>query len=215
MIYYPKKLELSNAIVLDVLDEVKDLVFSNSELLEEAVSNKNNNPAESRFSNEYLFSLLDKPLNEITNNYGYAESNNWVSLRGKCSKTLKKIKHLNNIFGGHHYFPLAALYPPGGYITWHHNGNSTCVPCYNLLFSYSTTGEGSFRYYDYEKNDVVEMIDSSNEWAAKIMYFSSNNCTNKLLWHSAHTSCYRISIAFALQEKDVEPAISLLNKRTL
>ena len=48
------------------------------------------------------------------------------------------------------------MYPPGGYISWHNNANASA---YNLVFTWSESGNGYFKYIDGEtKKEIVEGI---------------------------------------------------------
>jgi len=64
---------------------------------------------------------------------------------------------------------LFAVYPPGGYISWHNNANA---PAYNLIFTYSETGDGWFQYYDMSKEKVITIQDKPG-WQCKGGYFGA------------------------------------------
>ena len=51
---------------------------------------------------------------------------------------------------------LTQMYPPDGFISWHNNANA-CA--YNLVFSWSETGDGCFRYVDGHTGEEVVMKD--------------------------------------------------------
>jgi len=87
---------------------------------------------------------------------------------------------------------LATLYPPGGWIAWHNNAN---VPGYNVLFSWSETGDGWFDYWDLEKKERVHMPDVKG-WQCKMGYFGSYDEPERLCYHAASTECLRISVAY-------------------
>ena len=56
---------------------------------------------------------------------------------------------------GVQYSALSQLYPPGGYIAWHTNENA-CA--YNLIFTYSETGDGYFEYIDPKTGDKIMLF---------------------------------------------------------
>ena len=47
---------------------------------------------------------------------------------------------------------LSQLYPPEGFIAWHNNANAVG---YNLIFTWSETGEGWFKYLDKYGNEIL------------------------------------------------------------
>lgn len=210
MIYYPEKLEMVNPNILTILNEIKDLMFSSIDASEKKII-EDDFFLKNKHTDDYLFTLLDKKPDEVINEYYFPEEQNIIDLEENTTIT-KKINLLNHLFKGTHNVPFTAFYPPGGYITWHHNGNAHG---YNLLFSYSSTGEGSFKYYNHSIKEVVDMKDSPDQWTAKIMRFPKIQDVSELLWHNVQTSCHRISFALLLQEEQVEPAINLITKGTL
>lgn len=87
---------------------------------------------------------------------------------------------------------LSALYPPTGFISWHNNAN---VPGYNLIFTWSETGDGYFQYVD-SKGDIIKIPDKKG-WQCKGGYFGSyEDEQEKLVYHSAYTDCWRITVSF-------------------
>ena len=48
------------------------------------------------------------------------------------------------------------MYPPGGYISWHNNANASA---YNLIFTWSETGDGYFKYIDGETKEEIVIKD--------------------------------------------------------
>lgn len=111
----------------------------------------------------------------------------------------KKITRLQNTVGSSRN-ALCALYPDGGYIGWHHNGNA---PGYNILFSYSQDGDGYFKYYDREKDEIVYMHDKPG-WNVKCGYYPSEKTEpNRVYWHAAATKKARLSIAFVIPDRKI------------
>lgn len=93
---------------------------------------------------------------------------------------------------------LNACYPPGGFISWHNNANA---PGYNIIITYSETGEGWFDYWDLDKKERVRIQDKPG-WQAKMTYFGPYDSPEKLCYHAAYTDCYRITVAFVFAEAD-------------
>lgn len=93
---------------------------------------------------------------------------------------------------------LCAVYPPGGWISWHNNANASG---YNILFTYSETGDGWFRYWDLEKKENVTIHDVPG-WQCKMGYFGSYSQKDKLCYHAASTDSLRITVAYVFAEAD-------------
>lgn len=89
---------------------------------------------------------------------------------------------------------LTAFYPPGGYISWHNNANA---PAYNLIFSWSETGDGFFQYVDPVSKEVVKMQDHAG-WQCKAAYFGHYEEPERLFYHSASSDCWRCTVSFTL-----------------
>jgi hypothetical protein len=82
---------------------------------------------------------------------------------------------------------LSQLYPPEGFIAWHNNANAIG---YNLIFTWSETGEGWFKYLDKYGNEI--MIKDKKGWSLKAGYFG-NYDDGKVCYHSAYTKCWRLT----------------------
>ncbi len=94
---------------------------------------------------------------------------------------------------------LMTLYPPGGYIGWHHNGD---IPGRNILFSWSEKGDGIFRLYNNKLNNWEDYHDSKG-WNVKSLKFYSHLEAKETgySWHAMYTNCYRMSVAFVLTDE--------------
>jgi hypothetical protein len=93
---------------------------------------------------------------------------------------------------------LATVYPPGGFISWHHNANA---PGYNIIFTWSENGKGWFKYKDPKTKEIVTMHDKVG-WNCKMGYFGSYHEPDKIFYHSAYTDCVRISIAYIFSQAE-------------
>lgn len=87
---------------------------------------------------------------------------------------------------------LTAWYPPGGFISWHNNANAAA---YNLIFSWSETGDGQFEYVDPVSKEVVVMKDKQG-WNCKAAYFGHYGEPENLFYHAAKTDCWRCTVSF-------------------
>jgi len=93
---------------------------------------------------------------------------------------------------------LVTCYPPGGWISWHNNANAAG---YNVLFTWSETGDGWFDYWDLEKKERVRIPDVKG-WQCKMGYFGSYDQSDRICWHAASTECLRISVAYVFAEAE-------------
>lgn len=103
---------------------------------------------------------------------------------------------------------LTAFYPPGGFISWHNNANAAA---YNLIFTWSETGDGCFKYVDPITKEIVVMKDHEG-WQCKATYFGHYNEPERLFYHAAETDCWRITVSFTF---DTSEASSLLREDLL
>ena len=87
---------------------------------------------------------------------------------------------------------LTAWYPPGGFISWHNNANAAA---YNLIFTWSETGEGQFEYVDPISKKVVVMQDKPG-WQCKAAYFGHYGEPERLFYHAAKSDCWRCTVSF-------------------
>jgi hypothetical protein len=94
---------------------------------------------------------------------------------------------------------LSAVYPPNGYIAWHNNANAAA---YNFVFTYSETGDGYFKYWDIEKQEIVYMYDKPG-WQCKAGYFGSYDEPENIFYHSAASKCWRHTVSFCFDKSEV------------
>ena len=93
---------------------------------------------------------------------------------------------------------LCQLYPPEGFIGWHNNANAEG---YNLIFTWSETGDGWFKYVDkYGKGDIITIPDKKG-WSCKAGYFGSYE-DKRLCYHAAYTKCWRITQSFIVSQDE-------------
>lgn len=103
---------------------------------------------------------------------------------------------------GVHSSALFNYYPPGGFVGWHTNWNANA---YQILFSWSETGEGYFRYYDNKEQKVVTIPDVKG-WQCRWYYFGRKDEPEHHCWHAAYSKCERITLAYKIinERKDSE-----------
>lgn len=99
---------------------------------------------------------------------------------------------------------LCALYPPNGYIGWHNNANASS---YNLIFTYSSEGDGYWEHVNPYTNKI-ERIQDVKGWQCKASYFGSyseNNPTS-LVYHSAKCgeSGFRATVSWIFDREHKE-----------
>ena len=102
---------------------------------------------------------------------------------------------------------LKMFYPKGGYIAWHTNWN---VPGYNIVFTYSATGNGHWRHIDPTGSDTfvpnpekLVHIGDVPGWHCKVGYFGAKNETDRLVWHSAFTDEPRLTVSYVVYDKSI------------
>ncbi len=92
---------------------------------------------------------------------------------------------------------LAAVYPPGGYIGWHNNANA---PSYNIVLTWSETGDGYWKHVDPKTGEEVLVKDKVG-WQAKGFYFGSyEDGPENLVYHMASTDCWRFTVSYVFDQ---------------
>ena len=99
---------------------------------------------------------------------------------------------------------LAAVYPPGGFISWHNNANA---PGYNLIFSYSEDGSGYFEYIHPETKEVVRSQDQAGTWTCKAAYFGHYGQDDQIMYHAASTDDWRCTVSYVFDHSDESIAL--------
>ena len=88
---------------------------------------------------------------------------------------------------------LSQYYPPKGYIGWHSNADASA---HNLLFTWSETGDGYFKYIDPITNETIIMPDKKG-WSLKAGYFGRYG-SDSVIYHTAQTNCKRLTFSYTL-----------------
>jgi len=183
---------------------------------------------------EYLNYQIDKlktigPDDEATKGWPNREVFTGIHSLEKHSAEYMKLpkeEHVHEIarkisydFLGGNSIALTAIYPPGGYIPWHNNGNA---PGHNLLLHYSLGGDGEF--ITYHEGELHSYKDKDREWVARAGAFisthgereDSNNGrpldtgavtlpdeADKASWHCARTNDWRFTLSTIIPQRDM------------
>lgn len=91
---------------------------------------------------------------------------------------------------------LSQFYPPEGYIGWHNNADA---PGYNLIFTWSETGDGWFKYVD--ECGIIQTIYDTKGWSLKAGYFGTYD-EDDVCYHAAYTKCWRMTHSFVVERRD-------------
>jgi len=105
---------------------------------------------------------------------------------------MQKVKYDFAAELGAHTSALLSYYPPGGFVGWHTNYDANA---YQVLFTWSETGDGYFRYYDKQKDEIVTIQDVPG-WQARHYYFGAEQEEDLHCWHAAYAGCQRITLAY-------------------
>jgi hypothetical protein len=182
----PKQLEKK-------LYDFSDLFFT-QDLENKVVLNDKKLDTSYAISNEYLEAMKAKP-----NNVGFPEESYGADFKNVKVYDIetfdKKVAELDKAlmdFCATYNCALKMYYPPDGYIGWHNNANA---PGYNILFTYSETGEGDFRYIHPQTGELVILPDPKG-WSCKVGYYDV--VEGAPLWHAAHTKCNRLNWAYII-----------------
>lgn len=95
---------------------------------------------------------------------------------------------------GLHCSALSMMYPPKGYIGWHNNADASA---YNLVFTYSETGDGWFKLVN-PLTGLVETLQDKKGWSLKAGYFGTYDEPEHIYYHAAWTDCWRMTLSYVL-----------------
>lgn len=203
-----KRLTLRNKKLISTLQDITDYVFHSNMRpeIEKGVKHRREGKiAHQGYSDQYLQEAMKRPLKE----FGYPLDINGMEIKYIPNAKLfedisNKVNELNDILG-FGYNSLCCYYPEEGYIGWHHNGNA---PGFNILFTYSPTGEGWLKYYDL-KNKKIVMMEDKPGWSVKVGYYGRDDTVpgraeyDKIFWHSAYTKVPRLTVSFVLNHNSM------------
>jgi hypothetical protein len=89
---------------------------------------------------------------------------------------------------------VQVYYPKDGFMGWHNNWNASG---YNILLSYSPTGNGFFKYLDPKTKELVTMKDKAG-WACKVGYYGRGREPDKVYYHCAGSYEDRLTLGFVI-----------------
>lgn len=153
-------------------------------------------------SDEYLHKAFKLPVTE----YGFPRSAHGMGMKEVAPEIhqffepIQKLVEKIGLYIGTPTNALVMAYPDNGFIGWHHNGNA---PGFNILMTYSQDGDGCFKYWDREKNEIITMPDQPG-WTVKVGYYPSDRKKeerDKVYWHCAETKKQRISLAWVIDHR--------------
>jgi len=94
---------------------------------------------------------------------------------------------------------VQVYYPANGFMSWHNNWNAHG---YNILLSYTKTGNGFFKYRDPLTHEIVTMEDKPG-WGCKVGYYGRGREPDKVYYHCAGAYEDRITLGFVIPNVDM------------
>jgi hypothetical protein len=202
-----KSIEIKDKNVLSILEEFKDLWYSDIEKFKDNLFlPKFPHSREYYISDDYKNKIIDAGLGHN----GYPDALLGYNLRDILKDTKGNRRPLNDdiLYYNKKFVELneklqallatrqnalCAVYPPGGYIAWHNNANAAS---YNIIITWSETGDGYWKHIDPHTKEEVLVKDVPG-WQAKAFYFGSyQDHPNDLVYHVASTDCWRMTISY-------------------
>ena len=76
-----------------------------------------------------------------------------------------------------------------------------------MIFTWSETGDGYFKYIDGETKEEIVIKDVSG-WQCKASYFGAYiEPAYKLVYHTASTDCWRITVSYVFNREEMSLGI--------
>ena len=196
---------IRNPEFLDLLNQYSDLVQS---INVEQVRNIPTHLAHSNdfVSEEYMKSIVYAGRTHAgypEECYGFELSADRLHMDNNAEwlRVSRENERINNDivnYLGAHRRALSMVYPPGGFIGWHNNANASG---YNVIFTWSSEGEGEWQHIDPVTKEHVRIPDVKG-WQCKYGYYGSYNEMNRVLYHAASTNCLRATIGFVFDANE-------------
>ena len=191
---------IKNKELLKTLDSFKDELFSIDGVRDPIHHMWEPSDAKERglyyTSEEYLRDVWFKKYNDHTGfpqeHFSQPVGNMGEKNPEKFYALAYKVKKEFPAFIGTHSNALFNYYPPGGFVGWHTNWNAAA---YQILFTWSETGDGYFRYYDRETDSIVNHEDKPG-WQCRWYRFGRYSEPQYHCWHAAYAGCDRITLAY-------------------
>lgn len=196
-----RSVNIKNKEILEILDEFLQIWWDKRETdLEKFHLGSKDSNREEYISDEYK----NKIINMGSSHDGFPEKLKAYSLRLEVNENPKisdieinkgylkaneKIQHALST----KYNAICAVYPPGGFISWHNNANASA---YNLIFTWSENGDGYWKHVDpYTGKDVL--VHDVPGWQCKAFYFGAYiDKPEDIVYHMASTNCWRMTIGY-------------------
>ena len=216
-----KHVNINNLKVQTLLNGWKDYVTDNldkisSELETQLAPGQISDGVESidqYMSDEYKMSII----NQGTSHGGYPDVGYYIQMKpeqviwvGNDHQFRREYFNTYRVFDesminelGIRRNALCVAYPPGGFIGWHNNANCSS---YNLIFSYSETGDGYWQHVNPHTNEV-ETVPDVPGWQCKAAYFGAydEHDPKTLVYHTAKTnSCWRMTVSYIFDRTNKE-----------
>lgn len=206
-----KNIPINNSAVLESLNDFK-WFYDNKSIVQKNVNlSCENHDRERWISKEYR----DDVIKQDGNHEGYPDAMRGYALKADRINPSKNTSNSEfaNLISKYNEFntnlchcigaknnALTVLYPPDGFISWHNNANASA---YNLIFTWSETGDGCFRYVDGHTGEEVVMQDVKG-WQCKAGYFGSYlEPWFDRVYHAAHTDCWRMTVSYMFDTSEM------------
>ena len=201
-----RSIDLKNKDVLKTLDKIKDSWVSQKDILEKYYRLWASDADRDEYiSEEYRKKIMNMgsahdgfpeklkgynlKLEGHDDTYLYKEGAGGLHISEnahKHSTTLQTILSTNKN-------ALNVVYPPGGFISWHNNANASA---YNIILTWSETGNGWWKHVDPYTNEIVTIPDKPG-WQAKAFYFGAyEDSPQDIVYHAASTDCWRMTVSY-------------------
>jgi hypothetical protein len=191
-----EQVSIKNPELIEILDKYKNIVIPQKDTIK-LVGEPDQN--ELHTSPEYLDEMIAKGDEFI----GFPEASYGQDLIDRnASPFYSDCWDIRQELGELLVSPTCAVmmyYPENGFMSWHNNWN---CPGYNILLSWSETGNGFFRYKNPTNGNITTMYDSPG-WTAKVGYFGEKLEPESIVWHCARTYEPRLTLGYVIPDKNM------------
>lgn len=188
---------IRNKEFLETLNSFVEEFFSNGDYASPEYwvysSEEDRSKGEYYCDEEYLRECLSRDkLVGVPDKHWAQPISKMVRVDAKWKSFMQRVKFDFAAEIGAHTSALLSYYPPGGFVGWHTNYDATA---YQVLFTWSKTGNGYFKYYDKAKDEIVTIQDVPG-WQCRHYYFGPENEPHNHCWHAAYAGDERITLAY-------------------
>ena len=185
---------INNKEILEVLNSFKDLWYSDLDTFKEnAQLHSHEKDRQDYISDEYCNKVMGigqghDGFPEVVKSYDLKNQKS-IEYSKKYFELNTKLQTLLATYNN----ALCTVYPPEGFISWHNNANASA---YNLIFTWSETGDGYWKHIDPHTGEQVLVKDVPG-WQCKAFFFGGYEDDPKdLVYHMASTDCWRMTISY-------------------